>query len=84
VSEGEAPEPDLRPPRDSFWTLIPRRSVMSVVVLLLILVAVIVLRQRAGSLARGFGEALLGTPPKGAPARREQPPRVRLAPVKEP
>ena len=41
----------------------------------LVLAAVIALRQRAGSLARTFGEALLG-----APAPTNTAPRVRLAP----
>jgi hypothetical protein len=79
VSEQQAPE---RPARDSLWSLIPRRSLMSAVVLVLVLVAVIALRQRAGALARAFGEALLGAPSRAVP--REQPGRVRLAPVRTP
>jgi hypothetical protein len=74
---------DERPARDSLWSLIPRRSLMSAVVLVLVLVAVIALRQRAGALARAFGEALLGAAPSRS-APREQPPRVRLAPVRAP
>jgi len=46
-----------------------------VVVLALMLAAVIALRQRAGTLARAFGEALLGTPSATTTA-----PRVRMAP----
>jgi hypothetical protein len=49
---------------------------MSAVVLTLVLVGVIVLRQRAGALARAFGEVLLGAPP----ATRSDAPRVRMAP----
>jgi hypothetical protein len=88
VSEGEGAEGGARTPRpvrDSLWSLIPRRSLMSAVVLVLILAAVVVLRQRAGALARAFGESLLGAPPAGArPAPRQQPPRVRMAPGKAP
>jgi hypothetical protein len=88
VSEPEAPERDVptpRPVRDSIWSLIPRRSLMSALILIVVLAAVIALRQRAGALARAFGEALLGTPPAGArSAPGQQPPRVRLAPVKAP
>ena len=77
--EEEAPADRPRPPRDTLWALVPRRNLVSAVVLLLVLVAVIVLRHRAGALARAFGEALLGAPPATAPRTRE-PPRVRLAP----
>jgi hypothetical protein len=66
---------ELRPARDSLWALIPRRSLATAIIMLLILAAVIALRQRAGALARAFGEALLGTP-----AARTTAPRVRLAP----
>jgi hypothetical protein len=66
---------ELRPARESVWALIPRRSLRTAVVLVLMLAAVIALRQRAGMLARSFGEALLGTP--SAPTTA---PRVRLAP----
>jgi len=72
--------PGDRPPRDSLWALIPRRSLMMVVALLVILAAVIAVRQRAGSLARAFGEALLGAQP--TPSGAPPPPRVRMAPGK--
>jgi hypothetical protein len=57
-----------------------------VVVLVLMLAAVIALRQRAGTLARAFGEALLGNPSTttapgvrvGTPSTTA--PRVRMAP----
>jgi hypothetical protein len=81
MSDGERPE---RPARDSLWALIPRRSLMSAVALVVILAAVIALRQRAGALARGFAETLLGAPPASSAAPRGEPPRVRLAPVKAP
>jgi hypothetical protein len=64
---------ELRPARESLWALIPRRSLRTAVLMALVLAAVIALRQRAGALARTFGEALLGAPTTTAP-------RVRLAP----
>jgi hypothetical protein len=52
----------------------PRRSLAAALLLVFVLGAVVLLRQRAGALARGFGEALLGTPaatpaPRGRAAR---------------
>jgi hypothetical protein len=75
-ADRRARDGEERPARDSFWALIPRRSLMTAAVMVLILVAVIALRQRAGALARAFGQALLGAPPAAAPP----PPRVRMAP----
>jgi hypothetical protein len=74
----QPPRDELRPARQSVWALIPRRSLWTAAVMVLILVGVIALRQRAGVLARAFSEALLGAPAQKAA------PRVRIAPPPSP
>jgi hypothetical protein len=65
---------DLRPARDSFWALVPRRELYKAGLLLLLLVVVIALRVRAVPLAQAFRDTLFP----------HQAPRVRLAPLPEP
>lgn len=61
---------DELPERSRFLDFLPRRNLTLALVLLVLLVAVVVLRSRAGSLTKSFGDFLWPAPrpaPGGAP-----------------
>jgi hypothetical protein len=62
----------------SFLQLIPRRDLVKIALLVLVLVVVVTLQRRSGSIVKDLTRGLSG-PPATQVAPRE-PPRVRLAP----
>jgi hypothetical protein len=73
-------EPDrIEFERRPLWELIPPRTLVRVVSLLVILATIVYLQARSGSLARKIGDALFPAPP-AAPRPREAP-RARIEPA---
>ena len=62
----------------SFFQLIPRRDLVKIALLLVVLVVVVTLQRRSGSIVKDLTRGL-SSPPTTPVAPRE-PPRVRLAP----
>jgi hypothetical protein len=61
----------------SFFQLIPRRDLTKIALLIVVLVAVVVLQRRSGSIIQSLTRGLSHP----APASPHEPPRVRLAPA---
>jgi hypothetical protein len=75
---GKTPNPDVHaaePPRDSFLSLIPRRSLWKVAALLLLLLGVVYFRRRADRVAREMTKVINLQPSGSAPAPRPPAPR---------
>jgi hypothetical protein len=66
-----SPEPERRdePPRRSFWSLLPRRSLSRVLILLAMLAGILYLRQRTGSIAACMADAFHAPPPAASGVR---------------
>lgn len=81
VSEGARPRdadwPEERKDK-SFFQLIPRRDLTMIGLLLVVLMAVVMLRGRAGGIVQGLTRSL--SDPHAAPAPPREAPRVKLAP----
>ena len=58
----------------SILSLIPRRDVARVVMLLLFLVVIVALQRRSGAIVKSLGDGLFGPAPASAPAVRLKPP----------
>jgi hypothetical protein len=70
-------EPELE--EKTFLQLIPRRDITKVVLLVVLLVAVVAIQRRSGSIIQGLTRGLTGPPPP-AQVTPKAAPKVRLAP----
>jgi hypothetical protein len=68
----------LAEPR-SFLSLIPRRDLTKVVLLLVFLVVIVGLQRRSGSIVKRLSDGFFGPPPPAQVSPPREPPRVRLA-----
>lgn len=78
----DSPPDEMQIPRESFWKLLPRRDLTKVVALLVVLMMIVSLKMRAGTIVRRLTDGLYG--PSPAPASASVPggaPRVRLEPA---
>ena len=57
------PGPDDEIPKQGFWAALPKRSLSRVLIMLALLVGIIYLRQRAGSIAGCMADAFRMAPP---------------------
>jgi hypothetical protein len=77
---GRAPRRPVEPELEekTFLQLIPRRDLTKIVLLVMLLVAVVAVQRRSGSIIRSLTRGLTQPPPAHVAPR--EPPRVQLAP----